>query len=115
MNTTTDTKSAASANGVGCGALLGVLRSLAKEMRDCEAQCIHAPNVKALYASRAAEIEAALSPLDRLVEASKGLREVVEGVRSERWVADGRRLKDTREWCAFYSALANFKLSSPNQ
>jgi hypothetical protein len=32
------------------------------------------------------------------------LMEIVEGVRNERWAADGRRLKDTPEWCALYVA-----------
>jgi hypothetical protein len=45
--------------------------------------------------------------LKGLSEAAKNLNEIVEGVRSERWSACGIRLKDTPEWCAFYSALAN--------
>jgi len=52
--------------------------------------------------------------LDALVEASKNLREIVEGVRSERWAFGGLRLKDTQEWVVFYVALANFKLSGAN-
>lgn len=48
--------------------------------------------------------------LDRLITASKELRKIVEGVRSERWASDGRRLKDTVEWCTFYTVLANFKM-----
>lgn len=54
------------------------------------------------------------TPLDQLVETAKQLREIVEGVRNERWSAPGAgRLKDTKEWCAFYVALANFKHSCP--
>jgi hypothetical protein len=30
---------------------------------------------------------------------------IVEGVGSSRWQSGGARLKDTREWCAFYSAV----------
>lgn len=45
---------------------------------------------------------------EALAGAARRLREIVEGVRSERWVSDdtGKRLKDTPEWCEFYSALA---------
>lgn len=32
------------------------------------------------------------------------LIEIVEGVRSERWSANGVRLKDTSEWCKLYVA-----------
>ena len=40
--------------------------------------------------------------LDLLASATR-LNEIVEGVRSERWVGDTRRrLKDTPEWCDFY-------------
>lgn len=44
---------------------------------------------------------------ERLIKAALELNEIVEGVRSERWVSDktGRRLKDTKEWCEFYLAL----------
>lgn len=53
-------------------------------------------------------IERALKAEQRgelIPEASK-LIEIVEGVRSQRWVGDvGGRLKDTHEWCAFYVAF----------
>jgi hypothetical protein len=45
------------------------------------------------------------SPQDKLLTAAKKLNEIVEGTRNERWAADGKRLKDTPEWCAFYVAL----------
>ena len=47
-----------------------------------------------------------ISYFDDLLEASKALREIVEGVTSERWASAGRRLKDAKAWCAFYVALA---------
>lgn len=37
-----------------------------------------------------------------LLQSADNLLEIVEGVRGERWTANGRRLVDTREWCAFY-------------
>lgn len=39
------------------------------------------------------------------------LIEIVEGVRSLRWSADGRglRLKDTKEWAKFYVAVSKFR------
>lgn len=45
---------------------------------------------------------------EALAGASRRLREIVEGQRSHRWISDetGGRLKDTPEWCEFYSALA---------
>lgn len=48
----------------------------------------------------------------KLVDAAKRLREIVEGVRSVRWNHEGRRLKDSQEWCAFYSALAALERAS---
>jgi hypothetical protein len=34
--------------------------------------------------------------------AVESLMEIVEGVRNERWAVNGRRLKDTPEWCRLY-------------
>lgn len=42
------------------------------------------------------------------LEAANNLNEIVEGVRNERWNFEGRRLKDTPEWCKFYTELAKF-------
>lgn len=36
--------------------------------------------------------------------AVESLMEIVEGVRNERWAVNGRRLKDTTEWCRLYVA-----------
>lgn len=45
------------------------------------------------------------SALRELHGATEALMEIVEGVRSQRWVGDfGGRLKDTPEWCRFYVA-----------
>ena len=43
---------------------------------------------------------------DYLVLAQKvgKLMEIVEGCLGERWTANGKRLVDTREWCALYVA-----------
>lgn len=43
--------------------------------------------------------------LNELRESADKLNEIVEGIRNKRWAADGMRLKDTPEWCAFYCAL----------
>lgn len=43
------------------GAFLSVLREIAAEQRECEAQCIHAPKAKAMYARRAVEIETTIA------------------------------------------------------
>lgn len=54
------------------------------------------------------EIKAAraeLATFHELKAAAEKLNVIVEGVRNERWTADGRRLKDAPEWCAFYVAL----------
>lgn len=40
----------------------------------------------------------------RLESEVAALMEIVEGVRGERWSANGRRLVDTPEWCALYVA-----------
>jgi hypothetical protein len=46
----------------------------------------------------------------RLINSISDLMEIVEGVRNERWQDErGRRLKDTREWCAFYVAFRNYE------
>jgi len=50
----------------------------------------------------------------RAMPEAAALMEIVEGVRGERWSANGRRLVDTPEWCALYVAWrrqANDKLS----
>lgn len=66
------------------------------------------PNAEAVVITSQASVKAALDELDelrRLKESAQKLNEIVEGVRAERWAADGRRLKDTPEWCGFYVAL----------
>lgn len=45
---------------VGTDPLLRVLNEIAKEMRECESQCIHAEKAKAIYARRAEKVESAL-------------------------------------------------------
>lgn len=58
------------------------------------------------------EINAAKAELLALLEletAADSLNVIVEGVRNERWASEGRRLKDTPEWCAFYCAFAALK------
>ena len=47
------------------------------------------------------------SALLALIEAANNLNSIVEGIPSVRWAYDGRRLKDTKEWCAFYCALSS--------
>jgi hypothetical protein len=47
--------------------------------------------------------------LDELRTASERLNEVVEGVASRRWGHEGRRLKDTPEWCNFYVVVTRTK------
>jgi len=46
-----------------------------------------------------------LARLRKLEACCVALNEIVEGVRNERWASEGRRLKDTPEWCAFYCAV----------
>lgn len=41
----------------------------------------------------------------KLVAAAKDLINIVEGLPSVRWAYEGRRLKDTKEWCVFYCAM----------
>ena len=47
----------------------------------------------------------ALQGLVRLLDSATRLNEIVEGVRNERWEANGQRLKATPEWCDFYCKL----------
>lgn len=47
------------------------------------------------------------SALLALIEAANNLNSIVEGIPSVRWAHDGRRLKDSKEWCAFYCALSS--------
>lgn len=42
----------------------------------------------------------------KLISTAKNLNEIIEGIRSEDWRnKDGRRFKDTPEWCQFFVAL----------
>ena len=42
-----------------------------------------------------------------LVSAANDLKEIVDGAQSKRWATDcGPRLRDTPEWCKFYTTLA---------
>lgn len=52
------------------------------------------------------EAKAELKRLREIEAGSTAMKEIVEGARNERWAADGRRLKDTPEWCALYCALS---------
>jgi len=61
----------------------------------------HAENGEAVRSSVAAEKQLR-STIDALMD-------IVEGVRGERWAANGMRLVDTKEWCAFYVASRRYK------
>ena len=54
---------------VGSGALVRRLEEIAAEQRGCESQCIHAPKAKAMYARRAADIEATLGQVRNVIAA----------------------------------------------
>ena len=42
-----------------------------------------------------------------LVKTANDLKEIVDGARARRWATDcGPLLRDTTEWCKFYTALA---------
>lgn len=103
-NSIHEPQSSGIAPAVVCNDWFGLLAS-AKEQRGFAAQCIHAPKAKSDFIRTAETMENA----HRLCAAAHALNEVVEGVRSERWASDGRRLKDTPEWCAFYCALPNIE------
>lgn len=49
---------------------------------------------------------------ERLLNASLKLLEIVEGVKNERWAANGVRLKDTPEWVEFYLSVNPFRSDS---
>lgn len=49
-----------------------------------------------------------------LMAALEDLMQIVEGVRNERWAADGRRLKDTPEWCRLYVLRCAILRGEPN-
>lgn len=49
------------------------------------------------------------STVSKLASAAHDLNQIVEGIISVRWAFDGKRLKDTPQWCAFYSALREFE------
>jgi hypothetical protein len=49
---------------------------------------------------------ALIAAAPELLSAVDDLVQIVEGVRSERWACEGRRLKDTPEWCILYSIRA---------
>jgi hypothetical protein len=52
-------------------------------------------------------VEITSTDLLSLVKAANDLNEIVDGARSKRWATDcGPRLRDTTEWCRFYTALA---------
>ena len=55
--------------------------------------------------NEASDKHIALQGLVRLLDSATRLNEIVEGVRNERWAANGQRLKDTPEWCDFYCKL----------
>ena len=56
------------------------------------------------------------SALRELHGATEELMQIVEGVRSQRWVGDlGGRLKDTPEWCRFYVARCAVNRAQENQ
>ncbi len=50
-----------------------------------------------------------------LMAALEDLMQIVEGVRNERWAADGRRLKDTPEWCRLYVLRCAILRGEPNK
>ena len=54
--------------------------------------------------SATTEAEASAKWNARALPEIGALMEIVEGVRGERWAANGRRLVDTPEWCALYVA-----------
>lgn len=85
--------------GVGSSDLLGVLDEIAKEMRACESQCIHAEKAKAMYARRAEKIEAALKEIRALTPTNMA---------SDHWSKEyGLKPDDVFEIC-------DRALSSPN-
>lgn len=45
-----------------------------------------------------------------MVDSASDLIEIVEGVRSDRWISSetGMRLKDTKEWCRFFVVMNKF-------
>ena len=49
-----------------------------------------------------------------MLAAIESLMEIVEGVRNERWASDGRRLKDTPEWCRLYTLRCALLRSEPS-
>ena len=54
--------------------------------------------------------------IKRLIGAANELNEIVEGLRNSDWRNQyGVRIKDTNEWCKFYTALAkaNDKMNEP--
>jgi hypothetical protein len=81
------------------------LRSRIKVALDTDDAAVKAPQGPNAAAPRSANnsmenLPGKLSP--ELMAALEDLMQIVEGVRSERWAADGRRLKDTPEWCRLY-------------
>lgn len=47
-------------------------------------------------------------PVIRMLDKSRELVAIVEGVRLKKWAdPSGRRLKNTPEWCGFYVAFCN--------
>ena len=50
-----------------------------------------------------------------LADSIESLMAIVEGVRSERWESSGRRLVDTPEWVAFYTAHQRCKNAPSNK
>lgn len=60
------------------------------------------------------DIEAFLAATQEFNDALVGVMQIVEGVRSVRWNHEGRRLKDTPEWCRFYVAAKTLeRMSEP--
>ena len=60
------------------------------------------PSDGCVIRSLAAQVLLAHRKKDKLLAAIEALNEIVEGVRNERWAANGRRLKDTPEWVRLY-------------
>lgn len=98
--------------------LLAVSRALVRAVRDSQASgrafrdhggdTIETAPEWAAFNATVGEAETALpggTALARLGIQAKDVVAIVEGPHAPRWAAGGLRLKDTREWCAFYCAV----------
>lgn len=108
-----DTKTEQASRAVGSGDLLGVLREIAQEMRECESQCVHAPKAKSMYGARAFRIEAAIVAIEAREEIAVAAGDFVHNI-EHRHVTGGAAVRDDGCYMRLRGATTRAGFYSPN-